>query len=52
MDETWGRGQKIHENHIQIGPKGVGGGGRELFLPPPPPTIHRTVCKDKIRIWS
>jgi len=51
MDETWGKGQKIHENYIQIGPKGGGGGGRELFLPPPP-TIHRTVCKDKIRIWS
>jgi len=35
MDETWGKGQKIHENHIQIGPKGVGG-GREGALPPPP----------------
>ncbi len=52
IDEIWGRGQKIYENHIQFGLRGVEGGGRELFLPPPPSTRHRTICKDKIKVWE
>ncbi len=49
MDEIWGRGQKIYKNHIHFDPRGVRGGGRAH---PPPPTNHRTICKDKTKVWA